>query len=130
MWTPSVLRSLMFDNRQPSIIAQLSRQVHAHAGATRIAIALALLSRTVNAQNPVADLGSWPDGAVTLLGGLYVALHSMSYYNYDVLPPICFAPLWHKIPGVKGLLRGSGRMGSWFNVLVLRCDEQGSITEE
>ncbi|KAG0133214.1 hypothetical protein HOY82DRAFT_590806 [Tuber indicum] len=80
-----------------------------------------------SAQNPVSDMGSWPDGAVTLFGGLYCALHSMSYYNYDVLPPICLAPVWHMIPGLKDRLRGSGKMGSWFNMLVLGCKERSGV---
>ncbi|KAK6527612.1 hypothetical protein TWF694_004596 [Orbilia ellipsospora] len=90
-------------------------------------IAFAIFISAVSAQNPVSDLGSWPDGAVTLFGGLYCALHSMSYYNYDVLQPICLAPLWHKIPGLKDGLRGSGKMGSWFNMLVLGCGENSTI---
>jgi len=90
-------------------------------------IVLATLIQTVTAQNPVSDMGSWPDGAVTLFGGLYCALHSMSYYNYDVLPPICLAPVWHIIPGLKDGLRGSGKMGSWFNMLVLGCKEKSMV---
>jgi len=90
-------------------------------------VVFAILIRTATAQNPVSELGSWPDGAVTLFGGLYCGVRSISNYNHDALPPICLAPVWHMIPGFKEKLRGSGKMGNWFNMLVLGCKERSGL---
>ncbi|KAG0636468.1 hypothetical protein HOY80DRAFT_353394 [Tuber brumale] len=123
-----ILRFLARSGGQPSFTSRALRQLCFCVSNECIStIAFAILVGTASAQNPVSDMGSWPDGAVTLFGGLYCALHSMSYYNYDVLPPICLAPVWHMIPGLKDQLRGSGKMGSWFNMLVLGCKEKSGV---
>jgi hypothetical protein len=74
--------------------------------------------KLARAQNPLSDLGGWPPGAITLLGGLYTALYTLNQSNFDVLPPICFSVLWHYIPVLKQYLK-SGELGTTFTTIVL-----------
>jgi len=81
-------------------------------------ILLLWLSKPAGAQNPLSDVGSWPSGAVLLLGGSYAALRASSRHYFDALPPVCVSTLWHRVPVVKRWLK-TGKAGAHFAGIVL-----------
>lgn len=80
----------------------------------------------VKAQNPLSDVGGWPSGAVTLLGGLYTAFQNNNTSNFNVVPgvPVPLSVLWHYVPFLRKFLR-SGEIGSTFTSIVLESPSSG-----
>jgi hypothetical protein len=70
------------------------------------------VSALVAAQQPVAELGTWPHGAFTLLVGLWLAGRVMMNDDFDTVLPICARPAAHMIPGLKKFLWVEELMGT------------------
>lgn len=79
---------------------------------------LLALTTLVQAQQPIAELGSWPPGALTLLVGLWLAVQSIIGGDFDATPSLCIRPLIHLIPGLKVMLWSREPMGTIIKSLV------------
>jgi hypothetical protein len=84
-----------------------------------ICFTISLSLDLVQAQQPLAELGGWPAGAFTLLGGVWLCIRCLSEQKYDVLPTILFARFLHKVPFLRGLLRSNEQFGNLTKEVIL-----------
>ena len=73
----------------------------------------------VQAQQPLAEIGGWPSGALTLLVGAWLSIQCLSESKYDVLPTILFARILHRITALRRLLTSDIPFGSLTKEVVL-----------
>jgi hypothetical protein len=73
----------------------------------------------VQAQQPLAEIGGWPSGALTLLVGAWLSIQCLSESKYDVLPTILFARILHRITTLRRFLTSDIPFGSLTKEVVL-----------
>lgn len=83
-----------------------------------VALLLLTLATLAHAQQPVAELGSWPPGTLTLFVGLWLGNHAVMTGAFDAIPPICLVPLVYWVPGMKILMWAKEPMGVAIKSLV------------
>ena len=103
----------------------LNRLIHHtyHGHASTAIFSAFLWIDLVQAQQPLAELGGWPAGAFTALGGSWLCIKCLSESKYDVLPTILFARFLHIIPSLREKLRSDENFGSLMKEVVLTTIE-------
>ncbi|KAF8544988.1 hypothetical protein BDD12DRAFT_800776 [Trichophaea hybrida] len=83
-------------------------------------------SAFVAAQQPVAELGTWPSGAFTLLVGLWLVGRVMMNGDFDTVLPICTRSITLQIPGLKQIFWIQDQLGVSIGSLVLSSQQYPS----